>query len=126
MTQCRYYKLDNQPCTRRAIGGFGGCYQHDPEFEQERKRNARKGGKRGGRGRTPSAGTLDLQRLQKSFEELAERVLKDEVDRGTAAVVTQIWNGARSCVVASARMRELEEIEERLRALEEDLPSGLS
>jgi|SRR5918998_4566684 hypothetical protein len=56
----------------------------------------------------------------------AERVLKGEVNRGTAAVVTQIWNGARSCVVASARMRELEEIEERLRALEEDLPSGLS
>ena len=30
----------------------------------------------------------------------------------------QAWNGARSCVAASARVRELEEVEARLAALE--------
>jgi len=36
-----------------------------------------------------------------------------------AVVAVQAWNGARSCIGASARLRELEEVERRLAALEE-------
>ena len=100
-----------------AVGPSGGCYAHDPAYELDRKRDARKNGKRGGRGR-PNAGTADLRRLQMVLEDLAEKVLAGAVDRADAAVAIQAWNGARSCVAASVRVRELEEVETRLAALE--------
>jgi hypothetical protein len=86
-------------------------------FELARRRNARRGGKQGGKGR-PNPGTADLQRLQARFEDLAEEVLASTVDRADAAVATQCLNGARSCISASAKLRELEDIEARLSALE--------
>jgi hypothetical protein len=86
------------------MGSHGGCFAHDPDFELARRRNARKGGKRGGRGRTNPA-TVDLQRLQQRFEELAEEVL-------------YVLNGSRAAIQASLKAKEVEDFEERLSALE--------
>ena len=118
MAQCRFSKRGGDPCGGKAMGSHGGCWNHDPDFELARRRNARKGGTRGGRGR-PNPGTADLHRLQEKFEDLAEKVLAGAVDRADAAVAIQAWNGARSCVAASVRVRELEELEARLSALEQ-------
>jgi hypothetical protein len=100
-----------------AVGPLGGCYQHDPSYELDRKRDAQRNGKRGGRGR-PNPGTADLHRLQSRFEALAEQVLAGTVDRADAAVAAQCLNGARSCIAASAKLREIEDFEKRLDALE--------
>jgi hypothetical protein len=59
-----------------------------------------------------------LHRLQSRFEALADNVLAGAVDRAEAAVAIQAWNGARACIAASAKLRELEDIEARLDALE--------
>ena len=117
MPKCSFTKRDGTPCGGVAKGSSGGCYAHDPQFELDRKRDARRGGKQGGRGRT-NPGTIDLARLQSRFENLAEEVLKGKVDRGDGAVVAQHLNGARACIVASAKIREIEDFEERLAALE--------
>jgi hypothetical protein len=45
-------------------------------------------------------------------------VLDGNVDRGDAAVVAQLLNGARACIVSSAKIKEVQEFEERLDALE--------
>jgi hypothetical protein len=119
MGQCSFTKADGTPCKGTAMGPNGGCWAHDPEYSLPRKQIARKGGKSGGRGRASSPGTEDLARLQRAFEDLAERVLAGTIDRSDAAVATQAWNGARACIVASARLRELEEVEKRLGALEQ-------
>jgi hypothetical protein len=117
MATCAFDKRDGGPCGGVAVGPSGGCYAHDPTYELDRKRDARMNGKRGGRER-PNPGTADLARLQKSFEDLADKVLAGSVDRADAAVAIQAWNGARSCVAASVRVRELEEVEARLAASE--------
>lgn len=117
MDRCRFNKRDETRCTARAIGENGGCWNHDPDFELARRRNARRGGKQGGRGRQ-NPGTADLARLQALFEGLADQVLAGKVDRGDAAVAAQCLNGARACISASAKLRELEDIEARLDALE--------
>jgi hypothetical protein len=116
--QCSAIKGDTQRCNARAITGSTYCWNHAPEYAEARRRNARKGGHQGGKGR-PNPGTADLVRLQRAFEDLAERVLAGAVDRGDAAVAIQSWNGARACIAASARLRELEEVERRLAALEQ-------
>jgi hypothetical protein len=117
MARCTYETRSGARCSARAIGSNSGCWNHDPDFQLARLRNARKGGQRGGRGRSTS-GTLDLQRLQNRFEALANQVLDGNIDRSDAAVVAQILNGARACIVASAKIKEVQEFEERLEALE--------
>ena len=89
------------------------CINHHPDHEQARRR-ASKGGKRGGRGR-PS---IELARLQGRFEELADKVLSGEVERGVGAVVGQLLNGARACVRDGLAAREQEELVGRLEELE--------
>jgi hypothetical protein len=100
-----------------AIPGSDYCYAHDPSRAEERRRNASRGGKRGGRGRASS----ELHRLRTRFEELAQKVLDGDVERGVGAVAGQLLNGARACVRDSLAAREQEELVERLEALEEAL-----
>ena len=115
MAKCTGITRDGERCRGIAIDGLGYCYAHDPDRAEERRRNAHKGGKRGGRGR-PS---VELARLQARFEELAEKVLSGEVERGIGAVVGQLLNGARACVRDGLAAREQEELVARLEALEE-------
>jgi hypothetical protein len=97
------------------------CINHNPDHEQARRR-ASKGGKRGGRGR-PS---IELARLQGRFEELADKVLSGEVERGVGAVVGQLLNGARACVRDGLAAREQEELVGRLEELERLLEARVS
>src|ERR687894_2058704 len=117
MAKCTFTKRNGDECRGVAVGPLGGYYQHDPSYELDRKRDAQRNGKRGGRGR-PNPGTADLHRLQSRFEALPDNVLAGAVDRAEAAVAIQAWNGARACIAASAKLRELEDIETRLDALE--------
>jgi hypothetical protein len=98
------------------------CINHHPDHEQARRRRASKGGKRGGRGR-PS---IELARLQGRFEELADKVLSGEVERGVGAVVGQLLNGARACVRDGLAAREQEELVGRLEELERLLEARVS
>ena len=123
MAKCTFTKRNGDECRGVAVGPLGGCYQHDPSYELDRKRDAQRNGKRGGRGR-PNPGTADLHRLQSRFEALAEQVLAGTVDRADAAVAAQCLNGARSCIAASAKLREIEDFEKRLDALEKRLGMG--
>jgi hypothetical protein len=88
---------------------------HDPDHEQDRRRRASKGGKRGGRGRP----TAELARLKERFEALAGAVLTGRIERADAAVAGQLLSGARACVRDGLAAREQEELAARLEDLEE-------
>jgi hypothetical protein len=117
MSVCSGIRADGGRCKAQAMRNSEWCINHHPDYEQARRRRASKGGKRGGRGR-PS---VELARLQGRFEELADKVLSGEVERGVGAVVGQLLNGARACVRDGLAAREQEELVERLEALEEAL-----
>lgn len=114
MVKCTGITRDGGRCEGVAIPGSDYCYAHDPAKAEERRRNAQRGGKRGGRGR-PSA---ELHRLQVRLEDLAEKVLSGEVERGVAAVAGQLLGAARACVRDSLAAREQEELVARLEELE--------
>ncbi len=122
---CLYQKKDGTPCLGVPKGPHGGCYSHDPAFELDRRRDAKRNGKRGGRGR-PNPGTADLARLQHVLEDLADDVLAGTVDKSQAAVACQLLTAARGCIVAAGRLRELESVEERIEALEQTLSPNRS
>ena len=117
MARCTGITQAGTACKGIPIEGSTYCYVHHPDHTEERRRHGSRGGKRGGRGR-PSA---ELARLQRRFEELADRVLRGEVERGVGAVVGQLLNGARACVRDTLSAREQEELVARLEEVEQIL-----
>jgi hypothetical protein len=117
MALCAGIKADGGRCGAQAMRNSHWCINHNPDKAEARRRRASKGGKRGGRGR-PS---VELARLQACFEDLAEKVLSGEVERGVGAVAGQLLNGARACVRDALAAREQEELVGRLEVLEEAL-----
>ncbi len=115
MALCSGIKADGGRCKAQAMRNSQWCIGHDPDQAEARRRRASKGGKRGGRGRP----TSELGRLASRFEDLADKVLSGEVERGLGAVAGQLLNGARACVRDGLAAREQEELIERLEALEE-------
>jgi hypothetical protein len=114
MALCNGIRADGRRCKAQAIADSQWCFNHHPDYEEARRQRASKGGKRGGRGRP----TSELSRLASRFEELADKVLSGEVERGAGAVAGQLLNGARACVRDGLAAREQEELIERLEALE--------
>jgi len=117
MSICSSIRADGGRCQAQAMRNSEWCINHHPDQAEVRRRRASKGGKRGGRGRS----SVELARLQSRFEELADKALSGEVERGVGAVVGQLLNGARACVRDGVAAREQEELVARLTALEEAL-----
>jgi hypothetical protein len=117
MNRCLGTKRDISPCTVTVEPPKTYCWWDDPANAETRKQAASKGGKRGGRGRSQA----ELARLGARFEELADKVLYGEVERGVGAVVGQLLNGARACVRDGLAAPEQEELIARIEQLEEAL-----
>jgi hypothetical protein len=117
LAKCSGITQAGTACKGIPIEGSEYCYVHHPDYTEERKRHGARGGKRGGRGR-PS---VELARLQARFEDLAEKVLAGDIERGIGAVAGQLLNGARACMRDGLAAREQEELVARLEALEEAL-----
>ncbi len=95
------------------------CYSHSPETAAERARHASRGGKAGGNGR---AGVSELVGIKALLSELTERVLGGEgvepLETGRAAVANQLINTRLRAVEVERKIREQEDLEARLEALE--------
>jgi hypothetical protein len=117
LAKCSAITQAGGACKGIPMDGSEYCYVHHPDHAEERRRHGSRGGKRGGRGRP----TSELARLASRFEELADKVLSGEVERGVGAVAGQLLNGARSCVRDGLTAREQEELVARLEALEDAL-----
>ena len=113
MPQCAGIKRDGGRCTVVVGPGQTHCYQHDPRRAEDRRRNASRGGR--------SKGHPKLARLDKQLEDLAADALEGKVERGVAAVVNQIINSRLRTVEIERKIREQEELEARLDALEDVL-----
>src|SRR5215213_2121481 len=120
MARCSGIRADGGRCGAQAIRSTEFCVNHHPDYADARRRRNSKGGKRGGRGRP----TSELARLGARFEELADKVLEGEVERGIGAVVGQLLNGARACVRDGLAAREQEELISRMESLEQEIEAS--
>jgi hypothetical protein len=100
------------------VGYQGLCWAHDPKNAEKRRR----GQFRGGRGK-PSA---EIRALKKQLEDLAAGVLDGTVERSSAVVVNQIINTRLRAIEVERKIREQEEIIERIEQLEQtaEAPTG--
>ncbi len=119
MSRCAAIKPDGERCKGVAIRSSEWCPSHHPDYQEQRKVTARKGGKRGGRGRP----LTEIAAIKSRLKSLAEEVLSGTVDRSDAAVAGQLLNYATRCVQVGLKVKEQEELIERIEELEEVLES---
>jgi len=112
MPRCPAIKRDGGQCTTIVRPAQTYCYQHDPERAEERKRKASRAGRSGSR---------EIKDLKRRISEVIDTVLVGSQDRGRAAVAIQGFNALRSILELERKIREAEELESRLEALEEVL-----
>jgi hypothetical protein len=118
MDICAAIKPDGSRCKARAMKGSGWCFNHHPDRSEERRRNASKGGRRGGRGRPARSGVEGLQGIKDLLKNLTDDVLSGEVERTTAIAANQLLNTSLRSLELERRWKETEELEERLEAVE--------
>ncbi len=110
MARCAGFKPTGEPCERIVKASQTYCFSHDPERAEERRRNASKAGKGGS--------SAEIRDLKKQLEDLARDVLEGRVDRGNAVVVNQIINTRARLIELERKIKETDELEARLDALE--------
>ena len=108
---CTATKRDGNPCTLPADGPQGLCWAHDPANAEKRRRGASRGGK--------ARANRELPQIKALLEDLTERVLSGELSTGPAAVANQLINTRLRAIEVERKIREAEEVEERLSRLEE-------
>jgi hypothetical protein len=108
--RCAGIKRDGGRCTTIVTPPQTHCYQHDPERAGERKRNASRAAK--------SKPSRELAGIKQHLSDLADDVLAGEVDRAVAAVASQVLNVYLRAVSVELKIREQQEMTERLEELE--------
>jgi hypothetical protein len=110
---CSATKRDGSPCTLPSNGPEGLCWAHDPKLKERRRRGQSRGGKN-----KPSKELIDIkQRLS----DLADNVLAGQVDKGVAAVASQVLNVYLRAISVELTVKEQTELIERMDNLEEAL-----
>ncbi len=86
---------------------------HNPKFAEKRRRGQSRGGK--------NKPTKELVDIKQRLSDLADDVLAGAVDKGVAAVASQILNVYLRAISTELAVREQLELVERLDAIEEAL-----
>jgi hypothetical protein len=108
--RCAGTKRDGTPCTATVEPPQRFCWWHDPANADKRRRAASKAGK--------AKPNRELAGIKTRLSDLADDVLTGAVDKGVAAVASQILNVYLRAIELERKIRETEELEERLAALE--------
>ncbi len=115
MARCAFIKPGGERCGATAMRGYDHCYGYRPDLAEERRRNASKGGKSGGRGR-PAA---EMDETKRRVRAVIAGVLSGKIERGVGAVLFQGYNTLLKAVEVERKMREEEELLARIEQLEQ-------
>ena len=111
VARCSAITPSGERCRGVPVRGSDLCAAHHPQTQARRRAGARRGGR--------SRGVTEIAEVKSRLQELAESVLNGSLDRADAAVVSQVWNIYLRAVATEIKVRELDELEGRLAALEE-------
>jgi hypothetical protein len=108
--RCAGTKRDSSPCTATVEPPHRFCWWHDPANADKRRRSASKAGK--------SKPSRELAGIKQRLSDLADDVLEGRQERAVAAVASQVLNVYLRAVSVELKVREQQEITERLEELE--------
>src|SRR5215211_4046352 len=114
MAVCSATKRNGSPCTLPVKGANGYCWAHDPANSEKRRRAAAKGGK----GKSSSGAGREMRDIKSKIEKVIEGVLDGTIERGIGAVAFQGLNVLLKAHDTDRKLKEVEEILQRIEALE--------
>src|SRR5215218_3913889 len=104
-------------CTVSVGGAQQFCHLHDPSRADERRRNA----SRAGRSKPASQ---EIGQIKTDIRQGIEDVRDTRLDKGVGAVLGALFNTLLRAIETERRIREQQEIEDRLEALENALEAA--
>src|SRR5215217_7676840 len=110
MPQCSGSKRDGSQCTATVNSPHSHCWWHDPANAERRRRAA----SRGGKGKAGKA----VKGLHVLLEDLTKRVIDGGLETSRGAVANQLIGTRIRLFEYERRLKELEELEARLEAVE--------
>ena len=110
MRGCSAIKANGERCRGIATTGSDYCPAHDPTRAEERHRAASKAAR--------ARHDPEIREIKRLLKDLYAGVLEGRVERATAAVANQVANTRLRAIEVERRMREADELEERLDELE--------
>ena|SRR5215211_3419391 len=111
MGRCTAIKPNGERCRLDAQDLHDMCWAHSPENSEKRRKRASRGGR--------AKASRELPAIKALLEDLTEQVLSGELPTGPAAVANQLINTRLRAIEVERKIREAEEIEERITALED-------
>ena len=108
-----------RPCPNPSQPGKEVCWHHDAENAARRARNARAGGRA-----VHSPHSLEIEELKDELKDLIREVKDGKVAPGVAAVITQLANTIIRAMDQDRKVRELDDIEQRLAEIERRAEDG--
>ena len=115
MVRCGGSRRDGSPCTATVEPPQRYCWWHDPAHAAERRRNASRAGK--------SKPNREIAAVKTLVEDLTNRVIGAEgtepLSASAGAVAAQLINTRLRAIELERKIKETEELEERIAALEE-------
>jgi hypothetical protein len=112
-TQCTFIKPGGERCKGVPVRGSTLCAAHHPDYRERRRAGARRGGKARGAG--------ELAEIKSEIRNVIEAVQEMKLNRGVGAVVFQGYNTLLRAVEVERKVREVDELEERIAAMERRL-----
>ena len=120
MPICAGIKRDGSRCTVSVEPGETHCHHHDPDRAEERRRAAKRAGK--------SKPNRELRDIKELLATLTSRVLGEEgterLETGPVAVANQLINTRLRAIEQERKVRETEDLEARIEALERQQDSA--
>ena len=110
MGRCAAITRSGHPCKGLVRPGNDYCPAHDPARTEARSRAASKA--------VRSRPDAELTAAKGQLQEIADKTLKGEIEPKVAAVVAQVLNVKLRALEIGRRIREQEELETRIEALE--------
>src|SRR5215212_2529749 len=110
MVQCGAITRTGERCKGVVVRASQWCAAHHPDYQDRRSAGASKGGR--------SKVSKATKQLHALLEDLTEKVIEGELDTSRGAVASQLVNTRIRLFEFERRLRETEELEERLEALE--------
>jgi hypothetical protein len=116
MGKCTAITRGGDRCKGVATDERGFCYMHHPDFANDRARAAKKGGKRGGRGR-PS---MEIQDVKSEVRRIIKALEDGTIDTKVGNAIFQGWSLMVRTLETERSIKETDELSAMVEQLWEE------
>ncbi len=117
MAKCAAITNSGTACKAQPMPGTHYCYAHHPDYQERRRVEGRKGGKRGGRGRPLG----EVSDAKKEIRRILQALEDGKIERGIGAVMFQGWGLMLKALETQRNIKETEELAEEVYEIKQAL-----